>query len=70
MDNFANNNNINFYYRNDMEVDQFGYGIGLKYTTILGPLEIIVSRGDRINYTTNTSDKKNVAYFRFGYYLH
>lgn len=46
-----------------------GYGIGIKYNTILGPLELILSRGDKLNYI-NISEKKNVLYFRFGYYLH
>ena len=45
-----------------------GYGIGLKYNTILGPIELIISQGNKIT-TDKTSQMKNVFYLRFGYNL-
>ena len=43
-----------------------GYGIGVKYKTVLGPFELIYSRGDKIQ-LLQTNDKKDVIYFSMGY---
>jgi len=45
-----------------------GYGVGLKYNTLLGPLEFIYSRGNKMT-AVKSSEMKNVFYIRFGYYL-
>ena len=64
--NIAPNYKHNFY-PIDLKVIQ-GFGIGLKYKTALGPIEIIYSRGDPIK-LIHTSKKNDVYYFSMGYNL-
>ena len=45
-----------------------GYGVGIKYMTYLGPLELIYSIGDKIT-TDPNQGQKNVFYLNFGYQL-
>ena len=62
--NVAPNYNQDFY-PIDIKVIQ-GFGIGLKYKTALGPIEIIYGRGDPIK-LTHTSKKNDVYYLSMGY---
>lgn len=62
--NIAPNYKQNFY-PIDLKVIQ-GFGIGLKYKTALGPIEIIYGRGDPIK-LIHTSTKNDVYYFSMGY---
>ena len=43
----------------------FGYGLGLKYVTPLGPIELIISRGEKSVYKPGTM--RTVVYFNAGY---
>jgi len=43
-----------------------GYGVGIKYKTALGPIEVIYGRGDPIK-LIHTSDKNDVYYLNMGY---
>ena len=43
----------------------YGYGIGLKYLTIAGPLELIFSQGSKS--LINFDEFQNVVYFTAGY---
>lgn len=45
-----------------------GFGFGVKYVTLLGPLEVIAGRGDRVG-SSSSSGMKNVLYFRLGFHF-
>lgn len=53
------------YYPIDKKAIQ-GYGVGVTYNTVLGPIELIYSRGDPIK-LIHTSKKNNVYYLNMGY---
>jgi len=42
-----------------------GYGVGLKYISPLGPIELILSRGEKSVYQPGA--KQTVLYFNAGY---
>ncbi|MCJ7802687.1 MAG: patatin-like phospholipase family protein [Candidatus Marinimicrobia bacterium] len=52
------------YYPIDKKALQ-GYGLGLTYNTVVGPIELIYSRGDNIKLTQSTK-MKNVFYLSMG----
>ncbi|MEE8478616.1 MAG: patatin-like phospholipase family protein [Candidatus Neomarinimicrobiota bacterium] len=53
------------YYPIDRKVIQ-GYGVGIKYNTVLGPIELIYGRGDPIK-VSQTTEKKDIFYLNIGY---
>lgn len=53
------------YYPIDKKAIQ-GYGVGVTYNTVLGPFELIYSRGDPIK-LIHTSKKNDVYYLNMGY---
>lgn len=53
------------YYPIDKNAFQ-GFGVGIKYNTVLGPIELIYSRGDQIKHS-RTNDKKDVFYINLGF---
>ena len=62
--NVAPNYNQDFYPIDRIVIQ--GFGIGLKYKTALGPIEIIYGRGDPIK-LIHTSKKNDVFYLSMGY---
>ena len=64
--NIAPNYNGDFY-PTDAEAI-VGYGVGIKYMTYLGPLEIMYGRGDKI--TTNSNlEQRDIITLNFGYII-